>query len=279
MLELLRALPPGRVLDIPSGLGPVMEGARAHGHDVVGLDLFPHPGRRIVCADACAPLPFRERAFDAIVSLEGIEHFEDQTGFLRECARVLRPGGTLVLTTPNVLHLSARVSGFCTGQRLMKHGFVNEVSTLRSREGTRIYHGHAYLIDAFRLRYILRVVGLRLVGLETTTRSPSSLALAPLVPLLWATTRWSLRAGRRRLQREGRAAPAPDLERELARVALSPALLFGRKLIVVARREAAEVAPPHGQAAAREGILRPRARSHPARAAGMEPAGSATPRA
>ncbi|HEX6886190.1 MAG TPA: class I SAM-dependent methyltransferase [Planctomycetota bacterium] len=258
VLAILRRLAPGRVLDIPAGTGPVTEGARAHGHDVIGLDLFPGRGQRVVGGDACAPLPFRDAVFDAVLSLEGIEHFEDQTGFLREVARVLRPGGTLILSTPNVLHLSARVSTFLTGQRLAKHGFVNEVSTLRSKEGTRLYHGHAYLIDAFRLRYILRVVGLRLVGLETTARSPTSLALAPLLPVLWAATRWSLRSGRRRLQRERRPAPGPELEQELARVALSPALLFGKKLIYVAEREGAPVerepsAKAHGDAQGTEG--------------------------
>jgi len=238
VLELLRREQPGRVLDIPSGGGPVVEGARAHGHEVVELDLFPRPGIRGVLADACAPLPFADASFDILVSMEGIEHFENQTGFLRECGRVLKPGGKLILTTPNILHLSSRISGFWTGQRLLKHGIINEVSTLRSAEGKRLYHGHAYLIDVFRLRYILRVVGLRLEQLAASATSPSSVALAPLVPLVWATTRWSLFTGRKRLERARRAVPPPAVEAELARVALSPALLFGKKLIVVARKEA-----------------------------------------
>lgn len=239
ILELLRREPPGRVLDIPSGGGPVVDGARAHGHEVVELDLFPRPAIRGVLADACTTLPFREASFDVVVSMEGIEHFENQTGFLRECARVLKPGGKLVLTTPNVLHLSSRVSGFWTGQRLLKHGIINEVSTLRAKNGKRLYHGHAYLIDAFRLRYILRVVGMELVGVDRSSTSPSSVALSPLVPLVWATTRWSLAAGRKRLERNRRAIAPPSVEAELERLALSPALLFGKKLIFVAQRERA----------------------------------------
>lgn len=236
VLELLCAEKPGRVLDIPSGGGPVVDGARAHGHEVVELDLFPRPGIRGVLADACAPLPFADASFDLLVSMEGIEHFENQTGFLRECARVLKPGGKLILTTPNMLHLSSRFSGFWTGQRLLKHGIINEVSTLRSCEGKRLYHGHAFLIDVFRLRYILRVVGMKLELLDSPAKSPSSVAMAPLVPFVWALTRWSLLAGRRRLEHaRGRVAP-PEVERELANVALSPALLFGKKLIVVARK-------------------------------------------
>jgi SAM-dependent methyltransferase len=225
------------MLDIPSGDGRTSAAARKLGWRAYELDLFPHAGMRGVIADACERLPFREASFDAVVCMEGIEHFEDQTGFLRECARVLRPGGRLVLTTPNVLHLSSRISGFWTGQRLMRQGFVNEVSSMWMRDGDRIYHGHAYLIDAFRLRYILRIVGLKLAVLERSNPSMGSMLLAPLVPALWIATRYTIVAGRRHEARHsGRIAP-PAVERDLHRLALSPALLFGKQLVLVAEKE------------------------------------------
>lgn len=227
-----------RLLDVPSGGGPVVEGARAAGFDVVELDLFPRPGMRGVCADACAPLPFRDGAFDVVLSMEGIEHFEHQALFLRECARVLRPGGTLVLTTPNVLTLGARATHFLTGGKVLKHGFVNEVATLRSREGTRLYHGHAFLIDAFRLRYLLRLAGMEWRALFGTTLSGTSLALAPLAPLVYLATGLATRSARARLVAAGRPRPNAALERELATLARSGALLFRKKLIVVAEKRA-----------------------------------------
>lgn len=46
-------------------------------------------------------LPFTDGAFDVVVSLQTIEHLWDQARFVAECVRVLRPGGRLVLTTPN----------------------------------------------------------------------------------------------------------------------------------------------------------------------------------
>jgi SAM-dependent methyltransferase len=48
-------------------------------------------------------LPFAAGSFDVVLSLQTIEHLWDQRTFLVECARVLRPGGRLVLTTPNRL--------------------------------------------------------------------------------------------------------------------------------------------------------------------------------
>jgi len=227
---------PGLVLDIPAGAGPVREGLRTAGQRVVEVDLFPRPGMHGVQADACASLPFRSATFDTVVSMEGIEHFENQTAFLRECTRVLKPGGKLVLTTPNVLHLSARVSHFLTGQRLAKQGFVNEVTTLRGGSGDRLHHGHAFLIDAFRLRYLLHVLGLRLERLEPTNLSAGSLLWSPLLPLLWLATYYSLWNGRRHRRKRRQSVAGAAVERELAAVALSPALLFSRGLIAVAHK-------------------------------------------
>jgi len=227
------------LLDIPSGGGPVIEGARALGYRVVEQDLFPRPGMHGVCADACASLPFRAGAFDLVLSMEGIEHFEDQASFLRECARVLRPGGWLLLSTPNVLTLGARATHFLTGGRILKQGFINEVATLRGREGRRLHHGHAFLIDAFRLRYLMRIAGLEWRSLDGTTLSGTSLALSPLVPLVSLATTVASVGARRRLVRARRPRPDAGLEHELAALARSPALLFRKKLIVLARKPAA----------------------------------------
>lgn len=51
-------------------------------------------------------LPVAGQRTDAVVSLQVIEHLWDQPGFVRDCARVLRPGGRLILSTPNRLTFS-----------------------------------------------------------------------------------------------------------------------------------------------------------------------------
>lgn len=48
-------------------------------------------------------LPIADCAAEVVVSSQTIEHLHDQPGFVAECARVLRPSGTLVVTTPNRL--------------------------------------------------------------------------------------------------------------------------------------------------------------------------------
>jgi SAM-dependent methyltransferase len=61
-------------------------------------------------ADA-QPLPFRDEAFDAVFAGELIEHLPDPRPGVAEFRRVLRPGGTLILTTPNRLRLANLADG------------------------------------------------------------------------------------------------------------------------------------------------------------------------
>src|SRR5262249_45079376 len=53
-----------------------------------------------------AVLPLAAGSVDVVTSLQVIEHLWDQPRFVRECARVLRPGGRLLITTPNRLTFS-----------------------------------------------------------------------------------------------------------------------------------------------------------------------------
>ncbi len=47
------------------------------------------------------PLPFADGSFDCVITFQVIEHIDDDARFVREICRVLRPGGRLVVTTPN----------------------------------------------------------------------------------------------------------------------------------------------------------------------------------
>ncbi len=53
-----------------------------------------------------ATLPLGSSTVDVVANLQVIEHLWDQEGFLRECHRVLRPGGRLLVTTPNRITFS-----------------------------------------------------------------------------------------------------------------------------------------------------------------------------
>ena len=54
------------------------------------------------------PLPFDNNSFDIITAFQFIEHIKPRKEFIKECLRVLRPGGSLLITTPNVKMSMAR---------------------------------------------------------------------------------------------------------------------------------------------------------------------------
>jgi SAM-dependent methyltransferase len=238
--DLFSSIPPGTILDIPAGDGNESRDLATSGFQVVSADLFAPAqsvdGLRYVRADANRMFPFRSDSFDYVLSREGIEHLEHQAQFIRECARVLKPGARLILTTPNVLHLNSRVSYMLSGQRTLARGVVNEIQTPRFVGDGNIYHGHAFLIDYFRLRYILKLSGFDQIDVFTDRYSPSSIALAPLVPFLYAAYAVSVRKSIRKDRSKHKNHSYGSVFDEISRHILSPALLFGKRLIVLATK-------------------------------------------
>jgi SAM-dependent methyltransferase len=90
-----------------------------HGYIVTSVDLHPEhfaaPGLTCQFVDFEAPLAFDTDSFDAALVIEVIEHLENPWSFLREALRVLKPGGSLVFTSPNVVTLPARLHFLRTG--------------------------------------------------------------------------------------------------------------------------------------------------------------------
>jgi len=97
-----------RVLDIGCGTGFNIEQLRARGFEkVVGLDVSNDAiayarsrGLRALVRGDGARLPFADAAFDLVLALDLIEHLEDDGEALRDMARVLAPGGRLLVFTP-----------------------------------------------------------------------------------------------------------------------------------------------------------------------------------
>jgi len=99
------------------------------------------PGVRWAVAGAY-PLAFRDRSFDALFAGELIEHLLDPRPGVAEFRRVLRPGGTLILTTPNRLRLANVVDG---SERPYSPDHLSELSydevrSLLDQEGFEVRH-------------------------------------------------------------------------------------------------------------------------------------------
>lgn len=157
-------------------------------------------GRVPVAADMEARLPIGDAEFDAVLCVEGIEHVMDRHKTLSELRRVLKPGGRLILTTPNLLSVRARLAYFFAGQRAFK-SYIDEHTSVwgRSPDGQRIYHGHAFLVSYFQVRYSLHHTGFRIKDVHPSNWSWSSVLLLPLLwPWFAAATWFSQRRAKKR---------------------------------------------------------------------------------
>jgi len=184
--------------------------------------------------DMEARLPYDDGAFDYVVSVEGIEHISDRIGTLREYRRVTRKGGKIIITTPNLLSLRARLALSLSGFRTF-NAWLDEHSGVqgRSDDGARIYHGHAFMVDYNELRYCLYQAGFAVTRPLDMHDSRSSHQLKYLMyPFVWAATKRTCAMGKRKFERYRKSGKVPaDAENpadEIRDHLLSPALLYGR---------------------------------------------------
>lgn len=231
------------VVDLPAGDGrSSWRFARAGAH-VVALDLFPEfmraPGVECRRAEMGRPLPLPDACADVVLCQEGIEHVSDPLGLLEEFNRVLRPGGTLAVTTPSLSHLRARLAQFTFESDMQKNMPPSEVDSIwfDARDDERLYFGHLFLLGAQKLLTLSRLAGFRLVERRRTAVSPTSLMLLPLGwPLVGATTLFAWLRNKDRFARVP-AAARRAIFAEHARVNLAWSTLIGKHLFWVLEKQ------------------------------------------
>ena len=105
----------GDLVDVGCGRGDLFRelppGIRSYtGVDLVRYDGFPDsPAAKFRKSDLNQGLPLEDGVADIAVSIETIEHLENPRALFRELRRVLRPGGLLMVTTPNQLSVLSKL--------------------------------------------------------------------------------------------------------------------------------------------------------------------------
>jgi len=223
-LDRLRLPKGASVLDAPCGSGALAAALRDAGYDAWGTDVVPAAraaiGDKFLQANLGAGIPIADGSMDVVVAVEGIEHLENRHAFLREIHRVLRPGGHLILTTPNTTSIRSRV-------RFFGSGFYNQ-DPRPLNEAARTPLHHISLATFPEIRYALHASGLRLIDVGHTHIKPVSAVYLVFVPWMAAYTAVAFRKERDPGQRAR--------NREIRRALLSRSLLLGENLMIVAQR-------------------------------------------
>jgi SAM-dependent methyltransferase len=175
VLELADKEPRGVALDLAAGQGPLSYALHKKGFNVTATEVFPEqfkaPDVRCVKVNLNEKTPFEDASFDLVLAVEIIEHLEAPRGFLREIHRILKPGGLVIVTTPNISSLPSRLFFLATGCFDLFVPFESRLKDAYSADAD----GHISPIPNWMMRYFLKELGYTLEAEKYT------MAYLPLV--------------------------------------------------------------------------------------------------
>ena len=187
MVGILENQPRGALLDVPAGEGALAARLIDAGFDVRCCDLYPEifrlDGVDVHQGDLDAELPFTDRSFDYITCLEGLEHIESPQQAMREFARVLKPGGHLIVSVPNILNIEERL-------KWLIYGYTSHFKpiTREGRERLRAEHdnreeiaAHVNPIGYSELRYVLEKYGFEIASVHRDKPKANAWLYWPIV--------------------------------------------------------------------------------------------------
>jgi len=107
ILNQLQIYPPARVLEAGCGWGQNLDALDRAGYRVTGLDIarqslekLDRPGRTLIEADLSQPIPDDVERYDAVLSLDVIEHLDDDRSAVARLAELVEPGGVVIVGVP-----------------------------------------------------------------------------------------------------------------------------------------------------------------------------------
>ncbi|MGB4960580.1 MAG: class I SAM-dependent methyltransferase, partial [Saprospiraceae bacterium] len=207
-----------------------------HGADIEIFDLF--PDQNVFCPIQCQKidlqnnLPLENQSADLIICSETIEHIPNQYHFFGEVSRVLKTGGTLILTTPNTSSLRSRFSQFVGESEHYNHPLPHEGNVFTKYPGQEEgYFAKLFISGVLRLRTLAAINGLEIVQIHQTKSSSTSWLLLVFYPIIWLFARKNYK---KQIKNE------PDYKRTLDQIYhinTSIPILLSRHLIMEFRKK------------------------------------------
>jgi len=212
-----------KVLDIPSGAGAFTKRLLDHNIEVHSGDIeniMQVENKHFHVADMNLTLPFDNDFFDAAVCIDGIEHLENPFFFVRECNRIVKKGGYIIISTPNISALRSRWRWLLTGH----HNKGKSPLT----EQHQTYLHHINLLSFHRLRYILHTNGFKITSIRTNRVKWMSYTYFPLIPFAYLKTWLVYGREKDKVQKQ--------LNKEILSQMFSFPIVFGETMILKAEK-------------------------------------------
>lgn len=204
----------GTILDAGAGEGAFSARLKNLGLNVVACDLTPEQFclEKVECrqADLSQLIPWQDNALDAILFLEVTEHVDNILHLFKEANRVLKPGGQLFLSTPNILSFKSRFRFFFSGYFYsFSPVFDSGINALNS-------HITPFTLDQYYFRLV--EAGFQCETITTDKWQKSSFFACIFYPLIWLYSKLKVK-NQKSLQYQN-----------------SLNMLLGRKLMIAARK-------------------------------------------
>lgn len=169
------------VLDAGCGCGRFEHDLRFRARSVIGIDVTPEIADNR-CVDhrvlgSLYRLPFADESFSLVLCKYVLEHLGDPEAAFGEVARVLEPGGSFLIHTPNRFHYVPTIA------RLLPHSMHEKINAARGRAESDTFPTVYRANSLGRIRRLARDAGLEVIELRTLESKPNYLVFSRLAYL------------------------------------------------------------------------------------------------
>ena len=221
-------LPKGKVLDLGCGDGDYGKRLKGLGFDVTAADIdtarFRYKNEiEFKHCDITKQLPFTDNYFDYVLLMEVVEHLRNPYVVLAEINRIIKGGGSLVISTPNILSLKSRFRYLFEGG----YAYFREPPLDQTKNPKEvIFNLHLVPYRYHELEYLLSACGFKAEHIFTSVYEGYEYGfLLPIIKFQY----WQI---------EKRANNKGGIDyRRINQILLSKELLFGRHLIIQAKKQ------------------------------------------
>jgi SAM-dependent methyltransferase len=180
----------GRLLDVPAGEGALALRLKDLGFEVECCDLYPEIFKlfdvEIRSGNLDARLPYDDEIFDHVVCVEGLEHVGNPSNAISEFSRLLKSGGQLIVSVPNIMNIEERfkwlINGYTSHFKPLSASALAEIR--RDFAGIEEVALHVNPIGYSEMRFLLEKYGFKLEGTFADKPKANSWAYLPIVTLI-----------------------------------------------------------------------------------------------